>query len=461
MTADRFDVRSAALPSATEAIAGVRRGDVDLVRLLSDAGSSVVTWEPELGAVTAWLDPPLVGSPGPLTGLLFGVKETMSVAGMSAGPRGPEALAAQHAEVIRRLLDEGATLVARLAAASLTAPGGITPQTRNPRHPTRVSGGSSGGPAAAVAAGIVHVALGTDAGGSIRIPASCCGLVGFKPTWGAVGGAGVQLDTSTLDAIGPIAASVADADIVFRAIAGPDVTNLHGGVEPFPGDGGSRRLRVGVPVEVLQAPLDADVRARWTEVLDLLAGDGALVREVTVSGLAGAGASARTIGSAEHAAVLAARYADATAPAIVLDRIRRGVHRSEAELAHSYHLARALASECRTLFEEVDVLITPTLPCRVPAATSPDDDPDIQVAGRPEPRSSALTRLVNPWNLAGLPAGTLPCGFDRDGGAVGVQVVGPRLGDLAVLAVMARVEGLVHRALERPNQPEKTKDKNT
>lgn len=406
----------------------------------------IAGWEPSLGAVVEEIGFERAAD-GPLTGMTVGIKVQIDVAGcrnwvglqghgMEATPVG------RDATVVDRLRKAGATLVCTTAAPSIGAPGGVTPQTGNPRSLDRVSGGSSGGSASAVAAGLVHSALGSDSGGSVRIPAACCGVVGLHTTRGLVPLTGAGGLTYSMDCVGPLAATVDDARRVLAVIAGVDPTDPYSvAVESAP-LWKRDPLRIGLPMELVGWNVDIEVAAAFERVVDRLRAAGHEVEEVSLPPLREAmELGPATIGIAESGAIIA----DVLAPVLddrpeLAELVRRSQEVSGPALARAYHQVNALRAEIRRLFSHHDVLLTPTLPCRVPDGSAPHLETEIEVGGALETRTSALTRLVNPWNLAGCPAGTVPIGRDDGGGPISLQVVGPAFSDWQVLDVMEWVE---------------------
>lgn len=408
-------------------------------------------WEPWLGAVVEWLDPPLGDGGGALAGMSLGVKDLIAVAGLPRRCAAPglvdEGPQPEHATVVARLLDAGAEVVATTQLHQL-AYGIISPQTRNPRAPERVAGGSSGGSGAAVAAGLVEAALGTDTGGSVRIPAAGCGVVGLKPTRGLVPLTGVQPLAWSLDTVGALAGSVDEVSRVMRVLAGEDPADPYSlsapsgapAMETPASPPPVERLRVGVPRELRDARMDDEVRAVWEGVLSDLAGAGADVHDVDLPALPEAPAANGRVLGAEAAAVHGERLAahpERFWPS-VRSRLEAGVQLRASTVAADRHLGAQLRRQLRDAFADVDVLVTPTLPCRVPPV---DTDP-VVVGGVEEAVTTAMTRFTNPWNLTGMPAGSVPAGRDGDGAPVGVQVVGAWFAEADVLAGMAAVEWL-------------------
>lgn len=402
-------------------------------------------WEPGLGAVSAWLEPPVTGPQGgSLNGVVAGIKDLLAVAGVRRTCGAPDLTDPTpqdlHATAVARLLEAGTTIVATLALHQF-AYGIVSPQVRNPRAPDRVAGGSSGGSAAALAAGIVQASVGTDTGGSVRIPAACCGVVGLKTTRGLVPLTGVQPLAPSLDTVGPMARSVGEVGLLLEAIRGHDPADRYS-VEAPPASAPPplERLRLGVPTAIRLARMDDDVRGVWEEVLAVLTSAGATTVDVEIPALAWANVANGRILAAEAALT----HGDALAATPdrfwpdVRSRLERGRDLPATALAEAHHHAARLRAEVRHTFDHVHALVTPTLPCRVPTVRT---DP-IVVGGQPEAVVDAMTRFTNPWNLAGVPAGSVPSGADGGGAPIGLQVVGPWFAEPTVLAVMAAIEEL-------------------
>ncbi|MBA2318328.1 MAG: amidase [Euzebyales bacterium] len=445
---------------AAAAAEAVRGGVTTAGALLDDARSRAQEVEPALGAVVTPVERLAADASGPLAGVVLGVKDLIAVRGMPRQCGAPHLVdtSPQEADatVVARASASSATVFATLATHPL-AFGIITPQTNNPAAPDRMAGGSSGGAAAAVAAGFVHVALGTDTGGSVRIPAACCGVVGLKTTRGLVPLTGVHDLAWSLDTVGPLAACVADARLLLEVIAGhdpDDPVSEHRPADPHQAGQrgaavrpaglrreGPRRAglrRVGVPVQVRGQRLDPEVRAAWEATLAGFAADGVEVTDVDLPLLDRAPTAAGRILAAEAAAVHRDAFAahPASFPADVAPRLAVGVDLDAVTVARARRHGTLLRAALREAFQRVDVLCTPTLPCRVPRVGA---DP-VVVDGEPEPLVKAVTRLTNAWNLAGAPAGSVPAGTDADGAPIGMQLIGPWWDEATVLDAMALVE---------------------
>ena len=431
------------------AIDAVSKGAMSPRVLYDDAMRRLAEWEPRLGAVVekiAYRDP----VDGPLRGMVIGIKVHQDVAGyrnwlslQASGMDGPPAT--RSSTVVDRLLRSGATLACTTAAPFIGAPGGVTPQTGNSRSPGRVSGGSSGGSASALAAGIVHGALGSDSGGSIRIPAACCGVVGLQTTRGVVPLTGAGGLTYSMGVVGPLASTVEDARLILDAIAGFDPDDPYSAPTP-PRDGwDDTPLSIGLPIELVDDPMDPEVRGAFDETLEKLRSAGHRVERVSVPMLRESmELGPRTIGTVESGCIIEDSLIDVVGD---IPELAAAVIRAKAvsapTLARTYHRVALLRSEVRRVFAGHDVLMTPTLPCRVPDAEAAHVEAHIEVGGVTEARTSALTRLVNPWNLAAVPCGSQPIGRDSGGGPISMQVIGPQFSEWKVLDVMQHLENLL------------------
>jgi aspartyl-tRNA(Asn)/glutamyl-tRNA(Gln) amidotransferase subunit A len=409
------------------------------------------------------------GDPGPLAGVPVALKDNLCTRGVPTtcsskildGWRPP-----YDATVVQRLAAAGAVAVGKtnldeFAMGSSTENSAFGP-TRNPRDPSRVPGGSSGGSAAAVAAGFAALALGSDTGGSIRQPAALCGVVGVKPTYGVVSRYGLVAFASSLDQIGPFAASVAEAAALFDVIAGPDPADSTS-LRDAPPRAAARLgeaidgLRVGVVAELAGAEgMAPDVAARTRDAAEALAEAGAKVEEVSVPAVVYGLSAYYLIAPAEASSNLArydgVRYglrvpaADVTEMYIktrtagfgaeVKRRIMLGTYALSAGYYDAYY---GKAQQVRTLiirdfaaaYESFDVLLAPTAPTTAFPLGAKTADP--------------LTMYLNdvctiPSNLAGHPAISVPFGVGDDGLPIGVQVMAPALGETVMFQVASALE---------------------
>ncbi len=374
---------------------------------------------------------------GPLHGIPLALKDLYDTAGIrtTAGStffadRVPDT----DARAVTLLYQAGAVLLGKLNmhewALGVT---NINPHygpSRNPWDPSRITGGSSGGAAAALAAGLCMGALGSDTGGSIRIPASLCGIVGLKPTFGRVSLQGVIPLSWNLDHAGPMARTVTDAALLLQAIAGYD-----------PDD----PVSVALPVDNLLATLDAGVTG-WRIALATDAHFGeadpevisAVRRAATVFEELGARVEAVDLSQGREAAQMNALMTTSDAAAFHRDRLRDHPQRFGADVlarmergaqftSTEYILARRFQSEWRRrlerLFEQFDLLLTPATPITAPVIEGLDA---IEAARQ-------LTRCTAPFNLAGLPALSVPCGLSAAGLPIGLQIVAAPWNEARVL----------------------------
>jgi aspartyl-tRNA(Asn)/glutamyl-tRNA(Gln) amidotransferase subunit A len=373
------------------------------------------------GARTTALAKPM----GRLAGVPIGLKDLVDVAGVctTCGSWLHSAqVATDDATVWRRLRAAGCVLMGKLNtheyAAGVTSENDRYGPVRNPWNTELVSGGSSGGSAAAVASALVSIAMGTDTGGSIRIPASFCGVVGYKPTFGLVDTGGVQPLAPSLDHVGPLARTVGDAAACLDVIAGTEC-------EGFAASGsahGLAGLRIVVPWEWLEAST-AKVRSRFEASLSLLERAGAEVTDSPVLpdlGLLTAlnRAIAYTEGSSTHEDKL--RAGAAFGP-LVEPRMQAGRFITASQYLAAQRLRRKVCEELAHVWSFGHLMATPTVPCPPPPLASRS----VSLPLGEEPIGDALVKYTAPHSLTGGPAITLPSGWDDNGLPTGLQLAGP------------------------------------
>ena len=388
---------------------------------------------------------------GPLAGVPITVKDHVWLAGAPA-TNGSRALAGfvapEDAACVARLRAAGAVVVAKTNNPEFCYRGVTDNElyglTRNPRDLTRTTGGSSGGAAASVAAGMVPLAVGTDGGGSIRIPSAFCGVAGIKPTFGLVPKLPGFRGWPSLSVTGPIAASVRDLALALSVMAGPssadDLTFPYpGGLTSAVTDPSWTGLRVAVSTDFGFAQVDADVVAAFRAAVDAIPGvivtedhpepadPGPLWDAIALAeGFASEGPlvarNRREVGA--DAAAIVDAGASITAAAYLDAQSRRGrLYRRWAEF-----------------FDHYDVLLSPTMPV---TAFETGRLAPASLAGKPVPTSfDGWCALALPANLFGLPAASVPIGPGADGLPVGLQIMGRRGADATVLRVAALVERL-------------------
>lgn len=361
---------------------------------------------------------------GPLTGIPVGIKDIFDVHGVPTRcgslVREHAAAAAADAPSVHRMRLAGAVIVGKTTTQEFAA-GVVSPPCRNPWDPTRIPGGSSGGSAAAVSVGSAIAALGSDTGGSIRIPSSVCGVVGLKPTFGSVTTDGVFPLAWSLDTVGPIARSVADAALLFDVIADP-VDRRSTLSEIGQGLAG---IRIGVPRPHFHDRIQEDVAASTENVLRVLREAGATVIETPWNEATAARAAGFVINRAETIGVHSRglrEHPERYGPELRMRMEANALFGAEGYL-RAQQARRYLQGTVAALYREynLDALVAPSLP----GVAAPADDPHVTYPdGSREHVSLAYTRLNMPFNLTGQPALNVPAGFDRDGMPIGVQVVG-------------------------------------
>lgn len=403
-----------------------------------------------------------------LEGVPVAVKDNLHVAGLptTCASRILEGFVApRDSTAVARLRAAGAVILGKtnldeFAMGSSTENSAFGP-TRNPWDPSRVPGGSSGGSAAAVAAGLAPLALGSDTGGSIRQPASLCGVVGLKPTYGRVSRSGLVAFGSSLDQVGPLCRSVDDAAAALGVLSGHDpmdATSL--AVDPPSAEAalmGVKGLRVGIVREHLEGPgLDAGVRSSVEAALESLRAAGAEVREVALPH-SGAGIAVYYLVATSEASSNLARFdgvryglrasdrdlsamfeetRDRGFGAEVKRRILLGTFALSAGYAEAYYdralrVRRLIANDLARAFRDVDAVVGPTSPTTAFPLGSKAGDPLAMYL---------CDVYAVPANLAGVPAVSVPCGPDGAGLPVGFQVMAPALREDLALRVAAAVE---------------------
>lgn len=383
----------------------------------------------------------------PLHGIPVSLKDLFDVRGVptTAGGSFPVGPAAAESAVAERLGHAGAVLLGKTGlhehAFGVTSANPHFGHVRNPWSPERIPGGSSGGSAAAVAAGGGPGSIGSDTGGSIRIPAALCGVVGLKPTRGRVSLRGAVPLSWTLDHAGPLARTVRDAALIYAAIAGHDPADPGSRDAPARDvlahiDDGVRDARVAIWRWALDEAEPA-VRAAVEAAIEVLRRAGARVEEVALPRVADLKETQRIVLGTDAYAFHAERVErDPSAyGADVLERLLRGKANTSAEHAR----ARRARSEIRVAFDAAlapyDALVLPTTPVTAPLR---EGESAVATAAR-------LTALTSPFNLTGLPAVSVPCGIAPDGLPVGLQLVGRRWDEDTLLRVA--------RAYERARGP--------
>jgi aspartyl-tRNA(Asn)/glutamyl-tRNA(Gln) amidotransferase subunit A len=401
---------------------------------------------------------------GPLHGIPLAVKDVYNTAGVlttSSSAQRTDYLPDTDSASVAKLYEAGMVVIGKTHTHEF-AYGATTPTTGNPWAPDRTPGGSSGGSGAAVASGVVHVALGSDTGGSIRIPAALCGTVGLKPTFGRASRVGVASLSWSLDHVGPLSRNVVDSALVMAAMSGYDRADPGTVDVPVPDmvtgiDAGVAGKKIGIPVSYYTEQVSAEAAQAATAAAATLEALGAELVEVKIP-------------MAEH--IIPTEWAimmpEATAyhmdhlrdsPEKFTDETRTLLEIGAAELATDYinalRLRTLIQAAWKEMFCSIDVLLAPTL---VAAATL-RSDPFIRWGdGSVEGATPAYVRLSAPANVTGLPSLSIPAAFTADGLPLGVQIIGKPFAEPEILQfgyaleqstdVVGRIAPVVAKAAE-------------
>jgi aspartyl-tRNA(Asn)/glutamyl-tRNA(Gln) amidotransferase subunit A len=461
-------IRDGELETGVEISRALEGGQVLCVELLERALERAEAWQPAINAFTElWPERavelarrvdalprpewrPIVELP--LLFMPIAVKDLYDVAGYRttgccAAYR--DNVRAEDSAIVARLREAEVIMIGKTNQHELAAGGtnsvSACGRTGNPWAPDRITGGSSGGSAAAVAAGIVPLALGSDTGGSIRIPAALCGTFGLKPTTGQLPTAGMMPLAPSLDCPGPIAATVADLQLLYRAMGEPPQANGGSGTSP-------RGLRIGVPDGYFAKGVHPDVLAVVAQVQATFASANVAVEPVDGHGIEDARLVWMGVCTPEffeaHPALRDRR--DQVSPS-VLAWLDQGERMSEQERADARRRRSEIARWFRDRLEGFDALLIPTTP--YPAPRSDDEHVDLghgRVVGISEVSPGRLTCSVN---LAGLPSLSLPAGRSSEGLPIGVSLVGSKDADGMLLRLAAMWEEAAGYRPQRPHLP--------
>lgn len=356
------------------------------------------------------------------------------------------------APVVERLRRAGAVMIGK-ANLHEFAFGGTTQNPhhglgRNPWNVQCIPGGSSGGSGSTVASGMCDVSLGTDTGGSIRIPAALNGVVGLRPTQGRVPNTGCFPVSAAYDTIGPLAHTVADVARAYEVIAGYDEGDDV--CEDMPVESwahayasGVEGMRVGVPFDWCMTQLDPEVERLVREALQTLESMGVEIVPITLEGAAEAQGHLMPMVQADAAAVHADRLANApgTFGADVLERMRQGQSVSSTQYANAMRFKECWLRTLEATFKTVDVILTPTCPVTAPQCID---------TGRMIETTRGISRFTYAWSLAGTPALSVPCGFASNGLPAAIQLVAPHWQEARILALGAHYQAHTNHHLQRP-----------
>jgi aspartyl-tRNA(Asn)/glutamyl-tRNA(Gln) amidotransferase subunit A len=457
--------------SIDEAASLLRRKEISPLDLVNVSLARMERWNSEMHVFLTILAEParrrakqaekeiLRGSDrGPLHGIPISLKDNFYTRGIrtTAGSKIlSDFVPETDSHVASRLARAGTILLGKTNmhefAYGITGENPHYGSSRNPWDPQRISGGSSGGSAVAVATGMGFASIGTDTGGSVRIPSALCGIVGLKPTFGLVSVSGVVPLAVSFDHAGPIARSVSDACIVLESIAGkypkgaarPDHRKLR---ENLPA-----RFRLGWPKDFFFDRLDDEVRRLVEATANAFQSLGAEIQEISLPHLANSvdQATSAVVAEASHYHE-SQGYFPARAKEYGED-VRGHLEWGHKLLAVDYLRAlgakREVEQDFASAFEKVDAIVAPTSPITAPLI----GESEVHVAGQRETAVRAeLLRLTRPANVTGNPAISIPCGFTPQGLPVGLQLIGPRWGEAQLLSIALAYEQATEWHLRRP-----------
>ena len=399
---------------------------------------------------------------GPLHGVPLAHKDLCLIPGLptSCGTlTGDYFVGGPPCTAVARLVSAGALTLGKLNMTELAlGPFGDNAHHGDVQNPWRlghVSGGSSSGSGAAVAAGLAAGALGTDTGGSIRLPAACCGLAGLKPTYGRVSRAGVMPLSWSYDHVGPLTRTVRDAALLLGVIAGHDPLDATSSRRPVPDylaglERGVKGLRVGVAGGFFADGLDDSISRAMAEAVATLRGLGAAVGTVGVPDPGPMVAACSNVMVRAEAAVIHSRILKERPGELqpaVRDRLAPGLTVTAVEYLQGQRLrARFTREFIDDVFSRIDVLATPTIPEPAPALAA------VKAGGAADviARMGRFSRLTRPFNALGLPALSLPCGASADGRPVGLQLVGRPFDEATLLRLGQAYESATTWHRRRP-----------
>ena len=399
---------------------------------------------------------------GPLHGVPWAPKDLYSTKGVRT-TGGSKILAdsvpAEDSTVVARLARAGAVVLGKLNMHEFAyGPEGLNAHYGDTRNPWsadvhRVAGGSSSGSGAAVAAGLAPGSLGSDTGGSIRIPASLCGITGLKPTYGRVSRAGVLPLAWSMDHVGPMTRSARDCALMLSAIAGYDPADPTTSVLPVPEyaaalTGELKGLRVGLLRAHFTDAAASEVRAAVEASARQLEQAGAVVDEVNLTQVTHVGPAAAAIVAAEalayHAPWMRSRSQDYQPD--VRERLRLGAFVSGTHYVRAQQIRALVTREIDEALARRDVLLAPATPLTAPAL----GERETTLGDGPSDVRAALVRCTRPFNVSGHPACAAPCGFTASGLPIGLQIVGRPFDEATVLRVVDAYQRITDWHTRRP-----------
>ena len=407
----------------------------------------------------------------PLLGIPIAIKDNLWTRGIRS-TAGSKILAdfvpSEDSTAARKLARAGAVLLGKTNlnefAYGITGGNDHYGTAHNPWAPDRITGGSSAGSAAAIAAGLCAASVGTDTGGSIRVPSAFCGTVGLKPTFGRVSVFGTMPLSPSLDHVGPMARSVSDAALLLNVIAGRDPLDPTSSARPTEDYRRAlgkplRKFRLGRPREHYWQRLDSEVRRLAENAIREMEKQGAVVQEISLPHLKESLDAATDVSLAEALHVhQAAGYFPARAADYgveVRQRIESGANVPAVRFLAALDVRKRLLAEFEEAFREVDAVVAPTNPVPAP----PIGAESVRIDGEQVGTRPAIVGHSRPANFTGLPAISVPCGFTREGLPAGLQLIGPAFQEVSLLRMAYAYEKTSdwrgRHPMGRPMEPSK------
>jgi aspartyl-tRNA(Asn)/glutamyl-tRNA(Gln) amidotransferase subunit A len=397
------------------------------------------------------------GYTGPLHGIPIGLKDLYYTRGVrtTIGSKIMRDFVPDYdAAVTERFRQAGAIIIGKLQmhefALGSTSENPHYGPARNPWDTGRVTGGSSGGSGSAVAAGQCMGTLGSDTGGSIRIPAALCGIVGLKPTFGRVSRYGVFPLAYNMDTVGPMTRTVRDTALIMNAIAGYDLrdpSSVNCPAEDF-SMSLEQGIRIGIPQEYFYDVIDSEVKESVYQATRVLEGLGAKVDEISIPvlnhSITISGNILLTEAAEVHMENLRQRADDIGAD--VRARLETGAMTTAREYIKAQRARRMFNQQIAETFQQYDLLLAPTEPIGAPMI----NEPTVQVGDKVQHKLALLPRLTRPFNICGVPTISVPCGFTSEGMPIGMQLAGRPFDDATVLKAAHAYEQATDWHTRRP-----------
>ncbi len=467
-----------AYESIAELAPRIKSGELSPVTLVQTSLERIARFEPQLNAfLEVWGDSALAAAElaekdiaagrylGPLHGIPVGLKDLIDVAG-SKTTGGSKVLADNMADsdatVVTNLKAAGAILIGKLNLVEFAfGTTGLNPHTgdvKNPWDTTRITAGSSSGSGAAVSAGMVVAALGSDTGGSIRMPASLCGIAGLKPTYGRVSRAGV-LDLSwSMDHVGPMTRTTEDCALMMNVLAGHDSADPGSSHEPVSDftsklTEGLDGIRIGVPSHYFfEDFVDDEIKASVRAAIDLMASNGAEVVELSMPWVGKGRPINFGVILPEAVSIhekMISEHADLYSPA-VRSRVQSGLNVSAIDYVRAQRARQWFNHQVAEAMKQVDVLVTPTVPIRTLTIDECTPSPGNPGAG------SELPMFTGVFDVTGQPSHSIPCGFSENGMPIGMMITGHPFDEATVLRVGHAYEQLTDWHQRQPTDISET-----